>query len=126
MTQNNTRIDKEFSVSKRLKQKYLLFRDRMMPGVDYVMCELCGETIATDLHEIFNRVHYKAELLRNGEMPRELLSCLCNHCNVNFADTRDNRAVLLQASVQRYGIDAVNRALDWLVDRSNIMKPEGN
>lgn len=94
-----------FKVSDRAQTKWKLFQERHDIGRGICWCELCFVNPATDLHEIINRPHYRPEDL--DKVPDQLLSLLCNRCNVSVADTRPARIKLLKRNIQRYGLKSV-------------------
>lgn len=101
--------------SVRLVRKLRLFAQRSKLGDGEVICELCNKAPATDLHEILNRVHYSAEML--ADIPDVLLSCLCNDCNVNKADTREARLSLLKKNLVLYGFREGHEAIQAFSDK---------
>jgi hypothetical protein len=93
----------------RKQIKFEVFEGRRAPGQRYCVCELCKKNPATDLHEIVNRAHAPVELVQRHP---ELLSALCNSCNLGKSDNPQARMILLRANAARYGTWAVQQALD--------------
>ena len=93
----------------RAEVKWQVFRDRSPAGDGDVTCELCGSAPASDLHEIVNRAVFKPEYM--DIYPVELYSCLCNPCNVNIADAKTSRRLLLKKNIAFYGSERVKKAL---------------
>lgn len=108
-------------VNPRNQTKYKLFQERTSISVT-CLCELCGKRIATDMHEILNRVYYPTKFI--NDVPSALLSALCNDCNVNHANQIWARWLLLNKNCKRYGIDSVKQAIETFAALTESFTPE--
>ena len=88
-----------------------------------IYCELCKRNPATDLHE-----HWISRGQSTGNMALQQailnsmynVSLLCNDCNINHAETEENRKLLRRASVERYGVLTILLWMDSLPFRSEV------
>jgi len=98
----------------RLKARVFTVRARI--GQKIPMCELCGISHASDLHE-----HWisRGQSTGNPELQEAILtseynvSALCNDCNVNYAEKDSSRKLLRKKSIARYGSDAI---VKWMLN----------
>lgn len=81
------------------------------------ICPLCHERNVTDYHHILNRAHISKS--RQGDIPEELCTWLCNQCNVTRADNESSRYKLLKLNVLKYGYLAVWKA--WAGFRDTLL-----
>ncbi len=102
-----------------METKWRVFRGR---AERKTICEYCLVNEASDLHEVLSRDFYPPEFL--DEVPDELLSCLCNHCNLSVGDSEYVRYFLLGRNVGRYGVARVRKAIDDFAELTGSFVPE--
>ena len=75
------------------------------------MCEWCGQSPASDMHEIVSRsMTRKGSLARKLSYDEHLCCVLCRECH-SKAHGHDGRAALLRVKIKRHGPEVVLEAL---------------